>query len=90
MQGMQWQTLKGPCFAFLMPLRGQPCTGTSLKPCFNLSELANRPPAGLQALAICALVCTCPKRMCVCVCHEGVCLCVRVFAQKGEHGKGPA
>lgn len=53
MQGVQWQALKGLCFAFLMLLPGQPCTGTSLKPCFNLSELANQPPAGLQGWAVC-------------------------------------
>lgn len=59
MQGVQWQPLKGPCFAFLMLLPGHPSAGTSLKPCFNLSGLANRPPAGLQGCSVSGCACVC-------------------------------
>lgn len=50
---LKWQTLKGLCFAFLMPLTGHQSTGTSLKPCFNLSAQANRPPVGLPGCTVC-------------------------------------
>lgn len=50
---LKWQTLKGLCFAFLMPLTGHQSTGTSLKPCFNLDARANRPPVGLPGCTVC-------------------------------------
>lgn len=53
---LKWQTLKGLCFAFLMPLTGHQSTGTSLKPCFNLSAWANRPPVGLPGCTVCNFV----------------------------------
>lgn len=51
------------CFAFLMPLTGHQSTGTPLKPCFNLSARANRPPAGLPGCAACVTLCD--SRKCV-------------------------
>lgn len=82
MQDVQWQMLKGLCFAFLMPLTGHPRTGTSLKPCFNISVLANRPPVGLRGstVHVCASLTLYVRRNCV---------CTFTFCQQGLHSPVP-
>lgn len=70
-------------------LLGQSCTGTSLKPCFNLSELANRPPAGLKGLAVCVRLCV----WCVHVSVTKECVCMGThihayFPKKANMARG--